>query len=104
MIFRVVRMTFRPEACEEFQAIFDRSKSQIRSFEGCKHLELWRDAQVSNVFLTFSHWHNEAALEAYRQSALFRTTWAATKVLFAAPPLAFSVTQQEVVTPLTDPV
>ena len=33
---------------------------------------------------------NEEALNAYRHSELFRSTWAKTKVLFAEKPIAFS--------------
>lgn len=62
----------------------------IRGFEGCEKLELWEDARFSNILSTYSHWVDADALERYRQSALFKSTWAKTKPMFAAPPTAAS--------------
>lgn len=90
MIVRIVRMTFVPEKTEAFLEIFNGSKSKIRSFPGCHHLELWQDTSAPEVFTTYSHWENEEALEKYRHSELFKNTWAKTKVLFAAKPVAWS--------------
>ena len=83
-------MTFRPEAFEAFMEIFDASAPKIRAFPGCEYLELWQDQQFPNILTTHSHWTSADALERYRQSDLFKQTWAKTKPLFAAPPLAFS--------------
>jgi quinol monooxygenase YgiN len=91
MLIRVVRMTFRPDGVEPFLELFRASRPLIGDFPGCLHLELWRDADAPDVFCTYSHWESEAALEAYRQSELFRSTWARTKPLFAAKAQAFSV-------------
>jgi quinol monooxygenase YgiN len=60
--------------------------------EGCRHLELWRDTRFPNVCTTFSHWASADALQAYRQGDLFQKTWARTKPLFAAAPVAHSYT------------
>lgn len=90
MLIRIVRMTFRPDALDEFLALFDASAPQIRAFDGCRHLELWRDARYPNLLSTYSHWTDADALDRYRHSELFRTTWAQTKPLFAGPPRAFS--------------
>ena len=90
MIVRIVRMTFAPGKTEAFLEIFNGSKSRIRSFPGCLHLELWQDASSPEVFITYSNWEDEHALENYRHSELFKTTWAKTKVLFAAKPAAWS--------------
>ena len=90
MLLRLVRMTFRPEALEAFLEIFDASAPQIRAAPGCHHLELWQDARYPNIVTTFSRWHDADALDRYRHSELFKTTWAKTKPLFAAPPRAFS--------------
>ncbi|MCU0448591.1 MAG: antibiotic biosynthesis monooxygenase [Bernardetiaceae bacterium] len=97
MLVRIVRMTFRPDAVAAFLEIFRSSKDKIRAFEGCQHLELLRDLDQPTVFITHSHWTGPEALEKYRQSALFQQTWAATKLLFADRPLAFS--GQQVPTP-----
>jgi len=83
-------MTFQVEKVADFLSIFESSKDKIRHFEGCCHLELLRDLDCPHIFSTYSHWENEQALEKYRQSELFRKTWAASKILFAEKPLAFS--------------
>jgi quinol monooxygenase YgiN len=93
MLIRVVRMTFRPAEVDTFLNLFRTSRPLIRAFPGCQHLELWQDADDPAVFCTYSHWEGEAALEAYRQSDLFRDTWAQARQLFAVRAQAFSVRQ-----------
>lgn len=95
MLIRIVRMTFRPEAVAEFESIFNGSKARIRAMPGCRHLELLRDLDQPAVYCTYSHWDGPEALEAYRQSELFKRTWAKTKVLFAEKAVAFSVEKVE---------
>lgn len=87
-------MTFEPAACATFLEVFEESKNKIRAFPGCTHLELWRGKTPDNIFMTYSHWESEEALEQYRQSDLFRTTWAKTKPLFSARPEAWSLDLQ----------
>ena len=89
-LVRIVRMTFRPDALDTFLAIFDRASPHIRATEGCLHLELWQDPRYPGVVTTFSEWMSEEALNAYRGSDLFRSTWSETRVLFASPPVARS--------------
>ena len=91
MIIRIVRMTFVPEQVPAFLALFHASEHRIRQQPGCRHLALWHDADQPTIYCTYSHWDNAAALDNYRKSALFGAVWPATKQLFAAPPLAFSV-------------
>ena len=95
---RIVRMNFKPEKNKDFLTIFNANKMQIRTFPGCLHLELWNDKSEPNIFFTYSFWKNEAALEAYRNSELFKNTWAKTKVLFNEKPQAWSVEMLEIVT------
>jgi len=83
-------MTFAKEKVAEFLENFEENKNKIRSFPGCKHLEIWQDEHQENIFLTYSHWENEAALNQYRDSELFKSVWAVTKPLFSEKPLAFS--------------
>ena len=90
MLIRIVRMTFHQEALPAFMDIFDASAPQIRAFPGCAYLALWQDTAYPTILTTHSHWSGPEALEAYRQSDLFKQTWAKTKPLFAAPPRAFS--------------
>ncbi|MGB3542063.1 putative quinol monooxygenase [Rubrivirga sp.] len=90
MLIRTVRMTFRPDRLEAFLEMFWSVRPQIAAAPGCQLLELWRDARYPNVLTTYSEWSHPDDLEAYRQSALFRETWARTKPLFAAAPVAQS--------------
>jgi heme-degrading monooxygenase HmoA len=92
MIKRIVRLTFRPDAVEIFLTeVFEPSKSLIRAFPGCRHMELLRQAGRPDVMFTLSVWESEAALDAYRESELFRSTWARTKLGFAEKPEAWTV-------------
>ena len=84
-------MTFNEDKVEEFLGLFERSKEKIRNFEGCLHVELCRDTKKRNVFFTYSKWTSEKALNKYRNSDFFRSTWSMTKSLFAAPPEANSL-------------
>lgn len=90
MLIRTVRMTFRPDRLDDFLALFREARPRIAAAPGCRHLDLWQDARFPNVLTTFSQWDDEQALDAYRQSDLFRTTWARTTPLFAAAPVAHS--------------
>ncbi|GAB4499735.1 MAG: putative quinol monooxygenase [Saprospiraceae bacterium] len=92
MIKRIVKMTFREDAVKTFlDDVFEHSKDHIRAFPGCRHMELLQSLKKPNVLFTLSFWENEEALEAYRQSELFQTTWAKTKVLFADKAEAWSL-------------
>lgn len=97
MLVRIVRMTFREEETADFRALFDASKQRIRAFPGCLHLELLRDLAQPTVYVTYSHWESPEALEHYRRSELFKVTWAATKALFAAPAVAYSLESEETI-------
>ena len=91
MIKRVVQLTFAAEHLTEFRAIFRESQAKIRAFPGCRHLELWQDTAQPERLFTYSYWDDEAALDAYRHSELFQTTWARTKPLFSERARAWSV-------------
>lgn len=84
-------MTFIPERTDEFISVFNDSKGHIRNFPGCNHLELFRDKNDPSVFMTYSFWNSESDLENYRHSELFQSTWAKTKILFAARAEAWTV-------------
>jgi hypothetical protein len=91
MLKRIVKMSFREEALPTFFAVFEESKAKIRAFEGCHHLEMLRDVAHPNVLFTLSTWEDETALNRYRQSELFKSTWDKTKILFSDKPKAWSV-------------
>lgn len=91
MFVRIVKMGFNPEKIEAFLENFEANKAKIRNFEGCQFLELYRDKNNTNQFFTYSYWADETALENYRNSDLFKTVWAETKVYFNQKPEAWSV-------------
>ena len=91
MIIRIVKMTFQQEKVSDFLLLFEEVKNKIASFNGCHHLELWQEHEKENVLFTYSIWENENALNHYRFSELFKTTWSRTKVLFADKPEAWSL-------------
>lgn len=89
-LIRVVRMTFRPEKASAFLENFEKNKLFIRNYPGCLHLELWQDENQKNIFVTYSHWESEEALNQYRDSQLFKSVWSHTKTLFSEKPQAWS--------------
>lgn len=97
MIVRIVKMVFVPGKVQDFVKLFDERKERIRHFEGCLHLELWRESGTENVFFTYSHWTDEQALNHYRFSGFFKETWGLTKALFEQKADAWSVEQERVV-------
>ena len=99
MLIRLVRMTFHPDTLDSFLDHFDRVSPKIRAFDGCEHLELWQNERYPNICTTYSHWTGPDALEAYRHSELFRSTWSEVKPLFAAPPTASSYRMKRHVDP-----
>jgi len=88
-------MSFDPSKIEEFLVHFESNKIDIRNFDGCQLLELYRDKYLTNVFFTYSYWDKEESLELYRQSDLFKTVWSQTKPLFNVKPEAWSVEKLE---------
>ncbi|MGA9589389.1 MAG: antibiotic biosynthesis monooxygenase family protein [Salegentibacter sp.] len=91
MLVRIVKMSFIPEKIDEFLSNFEENRHKIRGFEGCQFLELYRVKDNRNLFFTYSYWEDEAALENYRNSELFKEVWAKTKVFFNDRPEAWSV-------------
>jgi len=95
MIKRIVTMHFHPNKVNDFLEWFEQHYEHIRNFEGCTHLELWRDVQQPNVFYTYSIWKDEASIEKYKNSELFQKVWSYTKQLFNDKPQAFSAYQEK---------
>lgn len=91
MLVRIVKMSFHEDKIAAFLANFESKKLQIRHFNGCHFLELYRDTHNTNIFFTYSYWNTEADLDAYRNSDLFKSVWAQTKPLFNDKPQAWSV-------------
>ena len=87
-------MTFQPERVNDFLEAFESRKERIANFEGCSGVDLLRDINQTNIFFTYSKWENEAALEKYRQSELFQSTWDEVKKMFSGKPEAWSVEKE----------
>ncbi|HJW29111.1 MAG TPA: antibiotic biosynthesis monooxygenase family protein [Saprospiraceae bacterium] len=84
MIKRIVIMEILPGQEALFLDIFEEVKQQIRAQPGCLSLEVLDGRHHDHVTLcTISSWANEEALEAYRSSSLFNSTWSRVKPLFA---------------------
>ena len=95
MIVRIVKMTFKTEHVGQFMDVFNQRKRLIESFEGCHGVKLLRDISDPNIFFTYSIWINALALENYRHSELFQTTWSEVQKLFGDKPQAWSVEELE---------
>jgi quinol monooxygenase YgiN len=91
MVTRIVKMTFRIDACADFLSIFDKYKHEIRHSEGCVHLQLLREKKDGNIFFTYSKWEDEKYLEIYRNSTIFAEVWPQTRALFIQPAQAWTV-------------
>lgn len=91
MFVRIVKMSFAEENIDTFLENFHKNKNDIRNFDGCRFLELYRDKNNPNIFFTYSYWEKESDLENYRHSDLFKNVWAKTKPLFNDKPQAWSV-------------
>lgn len=89
MITRIVKLVFTAQGTADFLALFAEVGDKIVAFPGCQHLELVQGLEPQ-IFFTLSRWEDEAALEQYRHSDLFKATWAKTKIHFAARPEAWS--------------
>ena len=96
MLIRIVRLTLQPDAVHSFYRVFAVTPPKIRQTQGCRKLELWMDAEFSNVITTYSEWDSEPHLNTYRESTLFRDAWASVKPMFAAPAIAHSYLPQKV--------
>lgn len=91
MILRIVKMRFKAECCDEFQVLFHKYHSQIAGFKNCLGVELLRDINDLQIFFTYSKWESESDLNNYRDSELFKSVWAQTKVMFEQKAEAWSV-------------
>ena len=79
---RIVKMQLKPESTETFLSHFDTIKGKIATFPGCLGLRLLQDTQNKNILFTYSLWESPNALEQYRHSELFQSTWTFVKTMF----------------------
>ncbi len=96
MIQRIVKMAFQEGRADEFLSeILPLQKQYTRDFEGCGHLELWRDIHDNDVIISYSLWQSEDHLNTYRNSDKFKRFWATCKTMFKEPAQAWSVEMVE---------
>jgi quinol monooxygenase YgiN len=90
-MYRIVRLQFQQEHCSAFIAAFEERRTHVIGFPGCNSLRLLNDSENPCVFYTFSCWENTAALEAYRDSEIFRSLWSCIKPWFSDKAQAWSM-------------
>ena len=82
MIQRIVKMHCKEDLAKDFEAAFNLVREKILEMEGCNSLELVQDIHSNGIFFTISLWDNEEALNHYRHSDLFKSTWTTVKAMF----------------------
>ena len=91
MIERIVKMEFKSEHIKNFINIFVEVQPKIKAFEGCIDVELYQDDNFENILFTMSQWESTIALDEYRNSKLFQSTWPKVKSLFSNKAQAWSL-------------
>lgn len=89
MMRRIVKMKFREKEVESFLALFEKVKLKIIGREDCHSLELVKGFD-GQTFFTISTWKDETALNEYRNSEMFKDTWAIVKSLLEEKAEAWS--------------
>lgn len=89
-MIRIVKLTFKEEKIQDFLVFFDTIKTRVATFEGCNGMRLIQDQKNPQIVFTYSDWINSAALENYRVSETFQTTWKTIKPWFKEKAEAWS--------------
>lgn len=84
-------MEFEPEKLEDFLRLFEGHRPSVLALAGCHSLTLCKDPEHPYVRYSLSQWASIEALEAYRNSPLFRKVWPKAKAGFSAKPQAFTL-------------
>jgi hypothetical protein len=90
-ITRIVKMTFKLEYSDEFEAYFLTIKDRVAGQPGCNGVKLLKERGETGVFFTYSHWSSENDLNNYRQTAIFGQIWPTVKNWFAEKAEAWTV-------------
>ena len=90
-MIRIVKMTFKTEMIDQFIEVFEGAKPKIEALPGCSKVDLIQEINDPRIIKTQSIWESPEALEEYRHSELFKSTWAKTKILFDDKPQAWSL-------------
>ena len=88
MITRIVRLTIQENHIDDFAVFSEQIKTTIQSFSGCSELKILHNNYKPEIFMTYSIWDNEAALNEYRKSEFFLKIWPKAKLWFSAKPSA----------------
>lgn len=94
MLIRIVKMQFNANFVKEFKILFKGVNEKIAGFEGCKGVKLLQHETEPNIFFTISNWDSAQHLDNYRNSELFKTTWAKVKPNFSIKAEAWSLLEQ----------
>ncbi len=94
MITRIVKMTFAVGKVREFEQIFEQTVAMIRKSEGCRSVRLMQDLNDPDTYFTISQWDSVEKLNTYRNSDLFKRTWADVKPLFVSKAQAWSLDER----------
>lgn len=88
MLWRWVEIRAYPERADIVCSLLAEQAEKVRSFSGCLFLSLYRGEDTD--FYSLSLWESAEALEAYRQSEVFKSFWSLIKKHFRAPAKAVS--------------
>ena len=91
MLVRVVKMQFTLDFVEEFKILFKTVNEKIANFEGCADVKLLQHDTDKTIFFTISNWESAQHLDNYRNSDLFKSTWAKVKPHFSVKAEAWSL-------------
>jgi quinol monooxygenase YgiN len=84
-------MTVKEESVEKFTAYLDTVKDDIKAFNGCEHLDVFRDKENKSIYFSYSIWKSEWHLNRYRKSPFFQETWGTLKQWFSKDTQAWTV-------------
>ncbi len=96
MILRIVKMTVRESARDDFVALLKTITGAIRNVDGCNHLDILQDIRNPNIFFSYSLWESQDHLNRYRRSDFFLAVWSKLLQLFADAPEAWSVDKLDI--------
>lgn len=91
MITRIVKMEIEESKVDDFKTFLYPMTLRISSFDGCTHLDILNDKEDKTKFFSYSTWESEKHLENYRNSEMFKETWAKAKTFFAKDANAWTV-------------
>ncbi|MCX8112998.1 MAG: antibiotic biosynthesis monooxygenase [Bacteroidia bacterium] len=91
MIWRWVEMFIQPECFQTARQLLLRQADRVRSFSGC--FSLWLYEGDSFTLYSLSLWESVEALEAYRNSRVFRDFWAQIRLCFRKRARAITLTR-----------